>query len=184
MGMTRCKHGISALVLMLGVIPDQARAAEALKMGPEHLRSLPGGKEVDAIQGDYLLRSDKVVATIGGVASFRDANVNTQAVQGAVLVLVRLDLPGGDNDLLTAFYPQGHYLDAPGPTRVEIVQARGAEAVVVFSRAAAGTMQGDPVDVETEYRLRDGEPFLRIKTTYRNHGTACFASPPRGTRTP
>src|SRR6185312_12258529 len=106
-------------------IPHRSKAAEVVKIGPEHARSLPGGKEVDAIHGDYLIRNDKLAATIGGVARFRDANVNTQAVQGAVIDLARLDLPGGDNDLLTAFYPQGHYLDAPGPTSVDVVRARG-----------------------------------------------------------
>jgi hypothetical protein len=154
--------------LTLAVVARKAEPAEAVKIGPEHIQRLPAGKEVDAIYGDYLLRSDKIAATIGGVAAFRDANVNTQAVQGAVIDLTRLDLPGGDNDLLSAFYPQGHYLDAPGPTRVAIVQGQGAEVVLRFVRAAGAGMQGDAADVETEYRLRDGEPFLRIKTTYRN----------------
>ena len=164
-------QALGVLVLLtLSAVPVRARAAEVVKIGPEHARSLPLGKEVDAIRGDYLLRNDKVAATIGGVAAFRDANVNTQAVQGAVIDLTRRDLPGGDNDLLTAFYPQGHYLDAPGPTRAEVVRARGGEAVVRFTRLAAPGMQGDPVDAETEYRLRDGEPFLRVVTTYRNRG--------------
>lgn len=164
--------GHSALLvgLALAIAPTSAGAAELVKIGPEHARSLPGGKEVDAIHGDYLLRSDKVVATIGGVAAFRDAAVNIQAVQGAVIDLTRLDLPGGDNDLLSAYYPQGHYLDAPGPTRVEVLRDRGPEVAISFVREASPGMQGDPVDVATEYRLRDGEPFLRIKTTYRNRG--------------
>ena len=144
------------------------QAASVEKIGPGQTHLLPHGKEVDAIYGDYLLRSDKIAAVIGGVAAFRDANVNTQAVQGAVIDLSRLDLRGGDNDLLTAYYPHGHYLDSPGPTNVAVVQAEGAEAVIRFTRAATRDMQGDPVDVETEYRLRDGEPYLHIKTVYYN----------------
>ena len=161
----------TAILLAVAAIPLPSRATEVAKIGPEHARSLPAGKEVDAIHGDYLIRNDKLVATIGGVAGFRDANVNTQAVQGAVIDLTRTDLPGSNNDLLTAFYPQGHYLDAPGPTRVEVVRASGPEAILKFSRPAGEGMQGDPVDVETEYRLLDGEPFLRIKTTYRNRAS-------------
>jgi hypothetical protein len=129
---------------------------------------LPGGKEVDAIDGDYLLRSDKIVATIGGTPVFRDANVNTQSVQGAVLDLARRDLPGGNNDLLSAYYPHGHFLDAPAATRAEIVKASGPEVVIRFYRTAGESVQGDPVEVTTEYTLRDGEPFLRIRTMYRN----------------
>ncbi len=169
-------HRLVGTLLLLLVIPlpvvatRPAQAAEIVEIGPDHLRMLPEGKEADAIPGDFLLRNDKITATIGGVASFRDANVNTQAVQGAVLDLVRHDLPGGNNDLLDAFYPQGHYLDAPAPTRAEIIRARGNDVLIRFSRAAAEGMQGDPVDVSTDYSLRDGEPFLRITTTYRNHG--------------
>ncbi len=158
-------------LLALANLVSQAEAADIVKIGPEHASSLPRGKEVDAIFGDYLVRNDKVAATIGGVSAIRDANVNTQAVQGAVLDLVRLDLSGGNNDLLDAYYPHGHYLDAPAPTLVEILRERGKEATIRFTRAASSAMQGDKVDVQTDYTLRDGEPFLRIVTTYRNHGT-------------
>ncbi len=160
---------IGPAVLILCAQP--AWAAEVIKIGPEQMRLLPRGKEVDAVYGDYLLRSDRIAATIGGVAAFRDANVNTQSVQGAVMDLVRLDLPGGNNDLLDAYYPQGHYLDSPGPTRVEILKASGPEVSIRFSRAGTAGMQGDPVDVETTYTLRDGEPFLRLATTYRNRSS-------------
>ncbi|MEJ7636764.1 MAG: hypothetical protein WKF75_01940 [Singulisphaera sp.] len=177
--------------LALAAIPWRSTtAAEVAKIGPEHARRLPGGKEVDAIHGDYLLRSDRIVATIGGVGAIREANVNTQAVQGAVLDLARRDLPGGEVDLLTAFYPHGHYLDEPGPTRVRVIRDRGA-AVVRFARDAVAGMQGDPVDVETEYTVRDGEPFLRSgprtaiagrkpparRSTTRSAPTPCSASP-------
>jgi hypothetical protein len=162
-----CILGMTLLLLPMA-LPTRSRAAEVVKINAENARSLPGGKEVDAIYGDYLIRNDRLVATIGGILEFRDANVNTQAVQGAVIDLARCDLPGGNVDLLTAFYPQGHYLDAPGPTNVEVVRERGEEAILRFSRPSSAGMQGDPVDVETEYRLIDGEPFLRIKTTYRN----------------
>lgn len=167
----RTRVAIAATIVMLLPLPvSRSRAAEVIQVGPETAHLLPSGKEVDAITGDFLLRSDTVAAVIGGVAPYRDANVNTQAVQGAVIDLARLDLPGGDNDLLAAYYPQGHYLDAPGPTEVEIIADRGDEVAIRFSRAAVPGMQGDPVDVATEYRLRDGEPFLRIRTTYRNRG--------------
>ena len=161
-----------AVALTAGILqlPCVSPAAEIVQIGPETAPMLPLGKEVDAIHGDFLLRSDTIAAVIGGIAPYRDANVNTQSVQGAVIDLVRLDLPGGDNDLLTVYYPQGHYLDAPGPTTVEILQDRGDEVALRFTRPATGQTQGDPVDVATVYRLRDGEPFLRIETTYRNPG--------------
>ena len=151
-------------------------AAELVQIEPAHRWMLPGGKEVDAIDGDYLLRSDTIVATIGGTPAFRDANVNTQCVQGAVLDLARLDLPGGNNDLLSAYYPHGHFLDTPAATRAEIVKASGPEVTIRFYRAAGEGGQGDPVEVVTEYSLRDGEPFLRIRTTYRNPSSSKHAN--------
>ena len=167
------RRGLSCLALAIGTaatLASSSRAAEVVKLDAGRAGSLPRGKEVDAINGDFLMRSDTIAAVIGGVAEFRDANVNTQAVQGAVIDLSRLDLPGGDNDLLDAYYPHGHYLDAPGPTFVEVVRPDGREVVLRFSRPATDPMQGDPVDVATEYRLVDGEPFLRIRTSYRNRG--------------
>jgi hypothetical protein len=145
-----------------------AHAAEAVQIGPAHRSLLPGGKEVDAIYGDYLLRSDKITLTVGGTPSFREANVNTQGAQGAALDLVRRDLPGGDNDLLVAFYPHGHFLDDPAATRAQIVKAGGPEVLVRFHRPARSGLQGDAVEATTEYILRDGEPFVRIRTTYKN----------------
>ena len=165
-----------ASCLACAALAHRAGAGEIVTIGPEHARKLPAGKEADAIPGDFLLRSDRIAATIGGVAPVREANVNTQAVQGAVLDLVRVDLPGGNNDLLDAYYPHGHYLDAPAPTRAEVVRAEGPEVAILFSRPGVGGMQGDPVDVETEYRLRDGDPYLRITTTYRNRGTKAAAA--------
>ncbi|MFB3826544.1 MAG: CehA/McbA family metallohydrolase [Bryobacteraceae bacterium] len=158
--------GTAAIFLAAAAAPTPA--AELVRIEPRRHWMLPGGKEVDAIDGDYLLRSDKIAATIGGTAAFRDANVNTQCVQGAVLDLTRLDLPGGDNDVLSAYYPHGHFLDNPAATRAEIVKTSGREVGIRFFRSAAESVQGDPVEVMTEYTLRDGEPFLRIRTTYRN----------------
>ena len=71
--------------ILLTIFAVRLHAATAVKISPEHLHLLPKGKEVDAIPGDYLLRSDKIAVVIGGTAVFRDANVNTQSVQGAVI---------------------------------------------------------------------------------------------------
>src|ERR1700754_5057527 len=78
---TRSRFGASLLLLSMVATPP-ARAAEVVRIGPGHSRGLPGGKEADAIAGDFLIRSRAVAATIGGVAAFRDASVNTQGVQG------------------------------------------------------------------------------------------------------
>ena len=71
------------LVLLVTALP--AGGAEIVQVVLEKACVLPGGKEVDAIPDDNLLRSATITATIGCVTPFRDANVNTQAVQEAVL---------------------------------------------------------------------------------------------------
>ncbi len=161
------------MAALAGIVagPAAVRAAEIVQIEAKHKSLLPGGKEVDAIIGDYLLRSDKITLVVGGTPAFRDANVNTQQVQGAVIDLVRRDLPGGNNDLLSAYYPHGHFLDAPGATRAEIVNASGAAVVLRFFRPARKGLGGDPVEAVTEYTLRDGEPYVRIKTMYTNPGS-------------
>jgi len=80
----------------------------------QNWRLVPGGKEADAIFGDYLLRNDQVAAVIGDVAPGRHAHMSCPNVQGVVIDLAPL---GTDNDQLTAFKPHGESEGAPAATR-------------------------------------------------------------------
>lgn len=150
-------------ILALALIVSPALAGEAAKLTPENWKLVPGGKEVDAIYGDYVLRNDKVVAVIGDAVAGRNANLACRAVQGAVLDFTLLE---SNNDQLTAFLPHGDRNSYVAQAlKAEIVTASGPEVVLRFTRPPT---EKDPVEAVTEYSLRDGDTSLKVTTRYRN----------------
>lgn len=144
-----------ALLLALG--------GEIVRLSPETWDRVPGGKEVDAIYGDWAIRNDKVVAVVADAKPNRHAHMSIKHAQGA---LIDFALRSTNNDQLSGFLPhrdgnsnvvQGH--------RIEVVKASGPEVVL---RAVREATEKDPVEATTDYVLRDGEDFLRITTRYRN----------------
>jgi hypothetical protein len=126
---------------------------------------VPGGKEVDAIHGDLVLKNDRIVAIVAGAARRRNANMSCRNVQGS---LIDLALLSTNNDQLTAFRPHGDWTeDRPGATSVEVVKASGSEVSVRAFKAAG---PDDPLESETVYTLRDGDAFLRVETRHSNRG--------------
>lgn len=149
-----------------------ALAGDAFRLTPETWAAVPGGKEVDAVYGDWLLRNDRVVAVIADAAPGRHAHLSLKHVQGAVIDFA---LRSTSNDQLGGFLP---HRDGNGNTpqaqRIELLQASGPELRL---RAVREVTEKDPVEATTDYVLRDGESFLRITTRYRN--TAAVASKAR-----
>ena len=79
-----------------------ALGGEIVRLSPETWDRVPGGKEVDAIYGDWLLRNDKVVAVVAGAEPNRHAHLSLKHVQGA---LIDFALLSTSNDQLTGFLP-------------------------------------------------------------------------------
>ncbi len=63
---------------------------------------VPKGKEVDAIYGDYVVRTDRWTATIAQGQPWRNANMTVRQVGGCVIDLTVLD---PQSDQLSAYYP-------------------------------------------------------------------------------
>jgi hypothetical protein len=151
--------------IVLILIASSASAGEIVRLGPDTWKMVPGGKEVDAIYGDYLLRNDKVVVVVADTVPGRNANLSCKSVQGAVIDFTRLD---ADNDQLSVFYPHGDRNNTiPQATKAEILSASGPQVVLRVTRPAT---EKEPVEAVTEYSLRDGETALRVVTRYRNTG--------------
>jgi hypothetical protein len=151
----------SGLILLLLAVP--ALAGEIVRLTPETWRHVPGGKEVDAIFGDWLLKNDRVVAVVGDAVPGRHAHLSAKNVQGAVIDFALLST---SNDQLTAFKPHGDWAEIrPAAEKIEVVRADGPEVVL---RATKPATEKDPVESVTEYSLRDGESFLRVTTRHRN----------------
>ncbi|HLY09599.1 MAG TPA: CehA/McbA family metallohydrolase [Planctomycetota bacterium] len=153
------------ILLAFALMVSPAMAGEIVRLTSENWKLVPGGKEVDAIYGDYLLRNDKVVAVIGDTVPGRNANMSCKSVQGAVIDFTLL---ATNNDQLSVFYPHGDRNNTvPQATRAEILTASGP---VIVLRVVRPATDKEPVEAVTDYSLKDGETALRVTTRYRNTG--------------
>jgi len=141
-----------------------AVAGEIIQITAATRHLIPKGKKVDAIDGDWILKNDKVVVVIAGAAPDQKANRIVQGIQGAVLDFTSLT---ANNNQLVAYYPQDYRLDGISTDKIEAVKAHGKEIILKCTRHS--TVE-EPYQSETVYTLREGEKFLRIKTTHSNTG--------------
>jgi hypothetical protein len=138
---------------------------EAFEVNDALFNELPGGKEADAIVGDFILRNDKVEAVISQNAPFRKANMGTfwgasGTTQGC---LYDLDLRDADNDQMTIFAPLGL---RGGVSYVRVADGRpdGESAIETVITAAKGA----GLYTRHLYRIRDGWSGVLITTLLRN----------------
>ncbi|RFC47533.1 MAG: hypothetical protein DVB23_001014 [Verrucomicrobia bacterium] len=152
---------IAALALCL----SPARTAEIVEIHSGNVAELPTGREADGIIGDFVMRNDRVEVVISHNAPQRRANMSTFYGDAGVTpgCLYDLTLRGQGNDQLTIFCPSNQQ----GPVSwVRVVSRPGEpEAVIETARTAA---VGNGLAVRLEYRMRDGEPGLRIVSEWTN----------------
>src|SRR5688572_2080983 len=113
--------------ILLAACPTPSGGAEAAPLDRDNWRLVPGGKEVDAIYGDLVMRNDKLVAVIGSDLPTRQLNLRIKQAQGCVLDLALLS---SSNDQLTTYQPHAYAGAGPAADKVEIVKDRGPEVVV------------------------------------------------------
>lgn len=141
-----------------------ARGGEVVLLDKDNWHLVPGGKEVDAIYGDFLLRNDKAVVVIGSAIPNRQLNLRISQAQGSVVDFALVD---SKNDQLTVYHPHAFAGAGPAVDRIEIVKPDGAEVVLRATRKARAD---DPVETVTDYTLRDGESRLQVVTRRKNTG--------------
>lgn len=139
-----------------------AYSAEIICITTQNKSLLPHGKEVDGMEGDWLIRNDLIVAVIGAAYPDREANQMVSSIQGAVIDYTTRQ---ADNDQLVIYYPQGARVDVPSADTIIILQPGGATVQLQAVRYATAL---EPYTATTVYTLQDGESFLRVKTTYKN----------------
>jgi hypothetical protein len=93
-----------------------AQAAQVVRLDKDNWHLVPGGKEVDAIYGDLVMRNDKVVAVIGSALPTRQLNLRVKQAQGCVLDLALLS---SNNDQLTTYQPHAYAGTGPAADKVE-----------------------------------------------------------------
>lgn len=164
-------------VLGAGETTVRARAAELFTLSPETWEAAaPQGKEVDAIYGDYVLRSDRLVVVVGRPGAERHANLTVKSVGGALLDLTRVD---SQNDQLSAYFPgASRYAfhdtakvsawsnDPQQPLRTADPRLTGSQ---VSLECGAEAVEGKPT-VAVRYTLADGQPYVLVETFLKNMG--------------
>ncbi len=74
---------IASIALAAAGTPGNVRAAEVIRLVEKNWdASVPQGKEVDCIYGDWVLRNDKIVAVIAEALPGRNANMTVRNVGG------------------------------------------------------------------------------------------------------
>jgi hypothetical protein len=143
-------------------------AAEVFEVALGREVELPKGKEADGIRGDFVLRSDKVEATISHNAPLRRANMSTFYGPDGVSpgCLYDLTLRGAANDQLVCYGPAGHGEVSYVKT---VATKSGGEAAVESVKTAA---KNGGVFKRNEYRVKDGIQGIFITTILRNESDA------------
>lgn len=158
---------LAALVTLTLPSPLSAKP-EALEITSRLADQLPGGKEADAILGDFLLRNDRVEAVISGNLPLRRANMSTFYGADGITpgCLYDLSLRGKNNDQITVFTPAFQQ----GPVSwVRILADDPAEtAIETFVSAASN----GGISRRHVYALRDGWQGVLVSTTLVNESAA------------
>jgi hypothetical protein len=147
-------HAFSvARLLLILAAATIAGAAEVRVIYPDSEPEI-GGKEVDWIYGDYLMRNDQLTITIAAPIATRDANLTVRDI-GASILDMTINHPS--NDQLSAFIPvAGRYL-FHDPSLVDT----GREGDAVFWQCRSSkTLADDGTTATVRYRLVDGNSFV------------------------
>ncbi|MDA2927095.1 CehA/McbA family metallohydrolase [Acidobacteria bacterium AH-259-G07] len=164
---------ISLLSLILWPV-QVSPAAELVVLSPQTWDEYaPLGKEVDAIYGDFVLRNDQIVAVVANPIEGRKANMKILDVGGCMIDLTSRQQ---QSDQLGAYYPVSRQfplrfagVETEASTVYEVSDMRHlfVRAHEVSLRLSAEPVAGNP-DATVQYTLREGWPYVLVKTVYFN----------------
>ena len=155
-----------APVVALVATPGIRAVPQALEIGQDNVRDLPGGREADGIIGDFVLRNDRIEAVISGNQHQRRANMFTNSSAPTPGCLYDLTLRRADNDQITCFAPASQE-GTLSSVRV-LKDGSDGEAIV---RAELTAAAGRGLARTHDYILRDGWAYVLVVSTFRNEGT-------------
>lgn len=137
---------------------------QAFEVAPDQLDRLPQGKEADGIVGDFVLKNDRVAATVSRNAWDRRANMSTFYGADGITPGCLYDLAlGGLNDQLTIFAPANQRGEV---SWVRVVSDGSDGEAVVETVTTAALNKG--VFRRHAYHLRDGWQGVLVTSTFRN----------------
>lgn len=161
-----------ALAVVWGAREGEVSDVEVVRLSAQTWEEFaPGGKEVDAIYGDYVIRNAYLTAVIADPVASRHANMTVRDVGGALIDLTARD---HESDQLSAFYPgrrrfafrrlqvRDHRQQVVDMSEARVVQSDTASVTV--SAAAAS---GKPA-VEVTYQLNRDDRWLTVRSKFTN----------------
>lgn len=148
-----------SVLSVFGILQSQATGAEVQQIS-EGKRHPLQGKEIDWIDGDYVLRNDQVVAVIARPSADRHANMTVRSVGACIIDFTRLD---AESDQLSCYYPLAGRYQFFDEGLVETGDLEGG-GVFWRCRSTSATARNGTV-ATIEYQLRDGEPYVTVLKT-------------------
>ncbi|QDV65102.1 CehA/McbA family metallohydrolase [Crateriforma conspicua] len=142
-----------------------APAADLFQIDPTN-RPAIGGKEIDWIDGDFVIRNDKIIAVVANPVEGRDANMTVRDAGAGLIDLTRRD---GMSDQLSAFYPAASRFLFEDASAVETGDVDGG---VFWQCTSSSVRNGSGGNATVRYELRDGDDFVTVTTTLRGEDTA------------
>ena len=163
------RHLLSALLISQLLAGSALFAAEQATLDADNWdKSVPQGKEVDAIYGDLLLRSDKLVAVVAEAKPSRNANLTVKQIAGS---LIDFTERAAQSDQLGCYYPHAGSYEITGPIEwpAGLPAAEGSAKVAFQLTPPAdrtATMPGCTIVVG--YELEEGKDYLTIRSLISN----------------
>lgn len=135
---------------------------------------VPEGKEVDAILGDFALRSDRISAVVGQPMLWRRANLSSGLVGVCLIDLTRI---ADNNDQISGFYPLARNM----PFSADAIESANGRTVLRFhGKSVAGKSPAAEKDAAPakdtvaghehtlSYELEDGTDFILVRSVLKN----------------
>jgi hypothetical protein len=172
---------IAIAIVLIPFLPSRATAAELVVLDEQNWSQyVPKGKEVDAIYGDHVLRSDQIVAVVARAVETRNANMTVKNVGGALIDLTLLDQP---SDQLSVVYPHvgDRVLNGPvdwreafGPDGDDAASSDHSARIAFQVQTAPEqeTSQPTPLRIVVGYQLNDGDRFITVRSKITNPSTS------------
>ena len=149
----------SCLLLLAVVTPQVFAQATAERIGPDTRNLIPRGKEVDAIDGDMVLKNKHLTAVIAQAKQGRNANMTVRNISAA---LIDLTVNEEQSDQLSAFYPGRRAFKFATEQFGTLVEDGTRFKTVGFATATE--------TVKLLYAVPEDGHGVRISTTFKNFG--------------
>lgn len=147
-------HTITVAFAVMLPLASSAVAVTVQEITEKNRPSIQG-KEVDWIDGDYILMNDQIVVVIARPGKTRDANMTTRAVGACIIDLTRNDI---QSDQLTAFYPTGGRYQFNDDADVQ--HGKLDDGGVYWRCQSSSPVADNKTTCTVEYRLLPGAPSV------------------------